>query len=103
MLKTHDNNIYLIFLRRVFMARKNINIDVVESIGTAAAHKKMNGDDAGIDKTKTKTKTIVLPEFWEKELFNNIKNKTFSGTWQGFIREAVREKLISQGIDFEQL
>lgn len=86
------------------MARKNINLDVVESIGTAAAHKKNSTYEGCVDKLKIKTKTITLPEFWEKELFNNnIKNKTFSGTWQGFIREAVREKLISQGIKIEQL
>ena len=53
---------------------------------------------------KVKKKTITLPEFWEKELFDkNIKNKTFSGTWQGFIRDAVREKLISQGVKIDQL
>ena len=88
------------------MVRKNIDLDVIESIGTAAAHKKNNGyeEKDSIDKMKVKKKTITLPEFWEKELFDkNIKNKTFSGTWQGFIRDAVREKLISQGVKIDQL
>lgn len=85
------------------MARKNVNLDVINSIGTEAAHKK-NDEASSLDKSKTKTKTIVYPEFWEVELFNSkVKNKTFSGTWQGFIRDAVREKLIASGVDIEQL
>ncbi|WP_297407759.1 hypothetical protein [uncultured Cetobacterium sp.] len=85
------------------MARKNVNLDVINSIGTEAAHKK-NDENLSLDKSKTKTKTIVLPEFWEVELFNNkVKNKTFSGTWQSFIRDAVREKLILSGIDIDNL
>lgn len=85
------------------MARKNVNIDVINSIGTEAAHKK-NNENLSIDKSKTKTKTIVYPEFWESKLFiSKVKNKTFSGTWQGFIRDAVREKLISSGVEIKYL
>lgn len=85
------------------MARKNVNLDVINSISTEAAHKK-NDESSSLDKSKNKTKTIVYPEFWESELFNSkIKNKTFSGTWQGFIRDAVREKLIVSGIDIDNL
>ncbi|MGR6782639.1 hypothetical protein [Moritella viscosa] len=83
------------------MKKKTVNLDLLDSIGDSAAHKKNN--DA-VDKFKVKTKNITYPQFWEVELFNEkIKNKSFSGTWQSFIREAIREKMTSLNIDIEQL
>lgn len=65
---------------------------------------KKNHDSNFIDKSKNKSKSILYPEFWEKELFENkVKNRTFSGTWQGFIRDAIREKLLSCSIKVEDL
>lgn len=82
---------------------KKIDTSMIEQIGNAAAHRK-NESQKLINKTKVKTKTITYPEFWECELFDKkVKNRTFSGTWQGFIRDAIREKLISLNVDIDEL
>ena len=76
-------------------------MDLIDTISESAAHKKNNTE---IKKSMNKTKTITYPEFWESKLFDeSIKNKSFSGTWQAFIREAIREKMLNLNIDINQL
>lgn len=81
------------------MTKKRVDLAAITAISEQAAHIK-NVDDELFDKTKIKTKTITYPEFWESVLFDKqVKNKHYSGTWQAFIRDAVREKLAACGIE----
>lgn len=81
------------------MAKKGVSLDAVKQIGESAAHHK-NEYAPELDKSKIKKKNITYPEFWETELFDkSIKNKAYSGTWQAFIRDAIRERLEKCGIE----
>ena len=81
------------------MVKKRVDLAAITAISEQAAHIK-NVDDGLSDKTKIKTKTITYPEFWESVLFNDeVKNRHYSGTWQAFIRDAIREKLVACGIE----
>ena len=81
------------------MVKKRVDLAAITAISEQAAHIK-NVDDGLSDKTKIKTKTITYPEFWESVLFNDqVKNRHYSGTWQAFIRDAIREKLVASGIE----
>jgi hypothetical protein len=84
------------------MAKKMVDLAAITAISESAAHIKNTGVASSFDKTEIKTKTITYPAFWEAHLFSEqVKNKTYSGTWQAFIRDAIREKLASSGIDQE--
>lgn len=81
------------------MAKKYVDLAAITAISEQAAHIKNVGDDSS-DKMKIKTKTITYPEFWESTLFNEqVKNRHYSGAWQAFIRDAIREKLVASGIE----
>ncbi len=81
------------------MAKKYVDLAAITAISEQAAHIK-NVDDNSLDKMKIKTKTITYTEFWESTLFNEqIKNRHYSGSWQAFIRDAIREKLVASGIE----
>ncbi len=81
------------------MAKKHVDLAAITAISEQAAHIKNVGDDSS-DKMKIKKKPIKYPEFWESTSFNEqIKNRHYSGVWQAFIRDAIREKLVASGIE----
>ena len=83
------------------MAKKIVDLAAITAISEQTAHIKNVGDDSP-DKMKIKTKSITYPEFWELVLFNEkVKNRHYSGTWQAFIRDAVREKLAASGVELD--
>ena len=57
-----------------------------------------------INKKANKTKVITYPDYWETEIFNkNLKDigkdVGVVNTWGAYIRQAIGEKLKSDGMD----
>jgi hypothetical protein len=85
------------------MSKKDLDFDAINSAAEKTKIESAN-TDSEIDKATIKAKNFKYPEFWEKELFEKqVKDKTYSGTWQNFIKEAVRQKLLDSGIDIENM
>ncbi len=83
------------------MARGDINFDSLNDATSAASLSQTSKIQAGADTDKESStkKLITIPTYWEQIFDENIKGKSYHGTWQAFIRQATAEKLQDEGVD----
>lgn len=83
-------------------AKKRVNTNLIMDVGTDAVHTRTTSQK--VKKTiENKKKNITYPENYETLFNEQVKNVMYDGTFQAFIRSAIREKLIASGVDIEQL
>lgn len=83
------------------MARKN-NLAALERATEDADLIENDKIQNEIDINTEGRKSVLLPLFWGTHIFQKkIKGTKYSGLYASYIREALREKMERDGIDFD--